>query len=64
MTQVNGKISHTFGLRAVIFLNGQRTQSNLQIHGVPSGANGKELACQCMSHKRQFQLLGWEDPPE
>ena len=25
--QINGKISHAFGLRAVIFLNGHTTQS-------------------------------------
>ena len=31
---------------------------------LPSGASGKEPTCQCRTHKRRVQSLGWEDPLE
>ena len=32
--------------------------------GFPGGTSGKEPACQCRTHKRRAQSLGWEDPLE
>ena len=36
----------------------------LGLEGLPGGASGKELACQCRRHEMQVRSLGGEDPLE